>query len=570
MSPQLGRLPLMRAGYLCVVPAAMTLIAPVALAGLRTPCGQAALQRLAPASPFAMTITSARPVAAESRLPEYCDVKGSIEAHKESAGFEVWLPMHWNLNYLQYGCGGFCGSVGLPHFSYAQSNADAALQQGYAVAATDDGHRSKGGFFDASWVLGPNGTEELAEFAYQGVHHVSMAMKEFVRNYYSRAITDSYFDGCSDGGREALKEAEMFPKDFNGIIAGDPYLDSRYAVQNLKADRAFLAPPGTGLLPQSAFALIDRAVYANCDRIDGVKDDLIQNPSACSFRPKSLLCGAHGNTPPNCLTAAQVVALTTYLRPVMDEHGRIFIEGQPMTDLETSGAHDVSPEFWFEASMPKTFVGPEPWGSFDESPPGWQFPDATLKYLVYRDPNYNALRYPLASTGMVDGRALAQLVDHDVISADHPREILSYLSGGGKLLMYDGLSDGVFSPYPTMRMFEQVAALAGGFVPLSKSGRLFEVPGMHHCGGGPGPNSFDVLTAMNKWVRDRKAPDSIVATHFDNNSGGGSVDRTMPLCAFPTEATYMGGPVNEASSWSCARNTRMLEAGYDGKLAGMR
>ena len=521
-------------------------------------CTVAALSALGVAG---VTITSAVDVAATPSTPEYCRVLGSVASpsgNPNRDGFALDLPASWTGRFLMSGGGGFAGSVGAPN--------PAALGLGFAVASTDTGHR--GG--DASWAItAPHVAAQgaVTDYFHLAVHNVTVAAKRLIPSFYGvGSIQYAYFQGCSTGGRQALVEAGRYPDDFDGIIAGDPFLTHRLVLAQLKGELALLEPP-SAFISASQLPAIDAAVYADCDARDGVRDNLIQNPQACEFEPKRLLCGKKGNAAPNCLTKDQVEALKNYIRPITDEKGRVVLPGYPMSDL---GGPDGMALWFLGSAPPVNFAGPEPW----TSPPfSWFFADQTLKYFVFQDPGFDAFSFGLSPAGVIDAGSLA-IYDQMTAAgnADDIDALQAYLARGKKLLIYHGFSDGGLSPFPTIQLYKDMAERTPKhYRGLQDNARLFMVPGMHHCSGGPGPNVFDTLTPLMQWVEHGVAPNGIIATHFVGNNRANSVDRTMPLCMFPQQARYSGrGDVNDAASWSCPEGDHgLLKIGRNGADAGL-
>ncbi len=518
------------------------------------------------------TIISATSVAAASPAPAYCDVIGTLNTNSErapvgSAGFELRLPDNWNGKFLFFGVGGLAGST-YADFAGNPTDLAEALPKGYATAITDTGHLAGG--TDASWALvGPGKPDraKVADYYYRATHQVTVAGKQIVEAYYGSPVGNAYFDGCSNGGRQAMVEAARYPEDYDGIIAGAPFQDIRTILGGIKDSKALFATPSS-YVPASLLPAVDAAVYAACDALDGVKDGLIQNPAKCSFKPSDLICAA--GQAGNCLSQAQADFLTTYISPVRNEAGDLIYPGFSITDLSNGGA-----DVWTVGITPPTAPGTaEPWGNmgFTPAPAGFQFTDHITKYLVTRDPTFDIFTYPIGIDGVVTPEGLA-LFDARTArgSARSPEDFQAFISQGRKLLWYHGYSDPALPPFRSVLLYEQLAAEAqGSYAGLQDNVRLFMVPDMQHCGGGPGPNVFDTLTALDAWVTQGQAPDAIVATHYANNDPTKAVTRTMPLCQFPEQATYNGtGDVTQASSWSCTSNSKLLEVGPDGEQAGL-
>jgi feruloyl esterase len=506
-------------------------------------------------------------------------VRGSVATNGEgagpgSAGFEIKLPANWNHKFLFWGVGGLAGSL-FP--SANRTDVAESLGQGYATAITDTGHHSSG--FTPTWALTAPGTRNdaaVADYFYRAGHQVTVAAKQLVKSYYQAAsIIQSYFDGCSYGGHMALMEAERYPDDYDAIIAGAPYLTSRTQLWGYKNAKAFL----NAYIPVPLLSKIDAAIKANCDALDGVADGLIQNPAACSFDPDSLV--------PATLTKEQSSALKLYLRAVTDTDGNLVFPGSSLSDL-SPGQPPRSIVPAAETAPPTDAKAAEPWGA--NAPLVWNLAEAFINYFVELDPKFNANTSWPETDGQITPAAL-HLFDQqtEVGNVDQPESLEKFLKKGGKILMYHGDSDPLIPPFRTVWFYEDlakstVAKTTGakatrakatrakatrGFDELQKQVRLFLVPGMSHCGGGPGPNSFDTLTALANWVEKDTAPNAIIATHFTNDNPQSAPDRTMPLCSFPTAAHFnASGKVTEASAWSCTPNQDLLKTGPNGVQAG--
>ena len=527
-----------------------TVAAPQAQA---TNCTAAALSALGIAN---VTIASATDVPAAAPNPRYCDVKGSLATNGEGAGpgsarFEVMLPANWNGKFVFHGVGGLAGTL-----TSSANPVDRALflARGYATAITDTGHVST----DLTWEYtspGQPNTARIVDYFYRAVHQVTLAAKQIVKAYYSSAaISRSYFDGCSNGGKMGLIEAMRYPDDYDGVIAGAPWLDplgtSLWSLKNIKALLSDYIPP-------SLFAAIDAEIKKQCDRNDGLADALIQNPAKCSFNPGTLV--------PAILTRRQADALKSIINPVRDEKGGLVYPGSSVSNLGQFPLGTTGPvnELEMQAANPQA---PQPWG--DAAPPAnWNLGIGIILNLGFYDSGVD-LNNAVETNGMVKSATLKLLYDHlgpDI--PDDPARLAPFFDKGGKLLIYHGYNDLIISPYRSVWFYEDLAAKTGGYDKLQAHARLFMAPGMLHCSGGPGPNAFETLSAMEKWVESGVAPDAIVASHATN----GATDRTMPLCKFPEQAHYKAkGEVNDAANWTCPANDRsLLEVGPNGIQSGV-
>jgi feruloyl esterase len=514
-----------------------------------------------------------------------CVVVGTVHTHgfgapDGSAKFQVTLPssLVWNNKFVQFGQGGFAGTLS------ASTNAGdpgAASGAGYASAITDTGH--SGSSTDASWALITAGVADeakLTDYYFRAVHQVAEASKEIIKRYYGNAAQRAYFDGCSNGGRQAMVEATKFPDDFDGIISGDPFMDIRTILGGVNFNKIQLASADV-YIPASKLPMIDTAVYKSCDAADGVADHLIQNPTKCSFDPKTLVTPQCTGSDPSCLTSGEANTLQKYLTALRDDDGKIVYTGQTVSDLAAGpqGVLDFGlggMDFWTTGVVPPPppfgFSAPEPWdpNGFGLSPIGWQFTDHFIKFVVERDPQFDMRTY-LHKTGEVSDAEL-RLFDRrsEAGDGDVPEKLLRFIEQGRKLILYHGTSDPALAATRTIKYYEELADTAEmSFAQLQEHVRLFMVPGMHHCVGGPGPNFFDTLTPLDKWVDQGVKPDAILATHFVNNTPPAS-DRTMPLCKFPEQARFKGGDFTKPTNWTCPPDDRgMLEVGANGKSAGL-
>ncbi len=438
-------------------------------------------------------------------LPAFCRVAATIKPTSDSdIKVEVWLPASgWNGKYQAVGNGGWAGSIGYAAMARA-------LRDGYATSSTDTGHT--GG--SASFALGH--PEKLIDYAYRSVHEMTVKSKALVNTFYGADTKRSYFNGCSTGGRQALVAAQRFPNDFDGIVAGaaanpKTHLDAWrvWMTQAMLKDRASFIPP-------EKHRVIHQAVLKACDKIDGVEDGLIENPTRCRFDPAILMCrGADG---PNCLTAAQLEAAKVVMSPVKNRRtGKLIFPGfEPGTEL----------------GWTRMLSGPDPYVNALES----------FKYVIFKDPNWNWRTFDLERD--LD---IAEKAGHGTLSAVDPN-LTAFTEHGGKLLMYHGWSDPSIAPQASVNFY--TSALRATKAPAGGSTwvRLYMVPGMGHCGGGEGPDTFDMMSALNSWVENAQLPQRIEASKVT----AGKVTRTRPLCPYPQVARYKGtGSIDEAANFAC-------------------
>jgi feruloyl esterase len=507
-----------------------------------------------------LTVASATDVPASGQSPAYCDVKGSVETEGNSAGFEVRLPPNWNGKFVFFGVGGLAGNM-TPAVSRAE--VEASLRDGYASAVTDAGHT--GPATDATWALispGVPNTPKLLDYYYRAAHEVAVAAKQLVLSFFgAKTIKRAYFDGCSNGGRMALMEAERYPDDYDGIISGAPFMSAGAILPTAMRDGHLSS---ANYIPGSALDAVDQSVYASCDATDGVKDGLIQNPAMCAFNAKSLVC--KGDSTENCLSQTQADSLQPYFRAVRDSRGNILYPGWSVSDL--SGRAGAA--LWTFGRTTPDFDSAGLWAA--NAPLGWLFAQHIIQYMVELDPNYNVRTFDVNTDGVIGDAALKLFNEKmELLGVGDAAKLRPFQETGKKLLMYHGFSDPALSPFRTIQFYEELAAMTPGSYPnLQKNVRLFMVPGMQHCGGGPGPNSFAMLPALDKWVDAGTAPEQILATKYVNDDPAQGIARTMPLCKFPQQAKYKGsGDVKDAANWSCADQPSLLSVGPNGVEAGL-
>jgi feruloyl esterase len=476
------------------------------LTALSTPETTITLATTVPAGTFTPPgSTPDEPIASLTNLPAFCRVAATLKPTSDSdIKVEVWLPVsNWNGKYQAVGNGGWAGSI-----LYAALGE--ALKRGYATSSTDTGH--VGG--TAKDMLGH--PEKLIDYSYRAIHEMTVKAKTIVEAFYDRGPQISYFVGCSAGGRQALLEAQRFPGDFNGIIAGAPAINTTpmYQAARMSIPQATLKDPAS-YIPPAKYPMIHQAVVNACDALDGLKDGLIDDPRQCRFDFKAIECKSGDSA--TCLTTPQVQAATKILSPVM--HPR---SGKELLPRLEPGS---------ELGWGVQAGGPEPYNNVLER----------LKYVVFKDPNWDWKKFNLATD-------LAPLEHMDDPANATDPNLTAFMSRGGKLLVYHGWADQQVVPTSSIHYYSAVQAAMGGAGKTSDWLRLFMAPGMGHCRGGDGPNTFDALTALEAWVEKGTAPNQIIASH----STKGIVDRTRPLCAYPMVARYTGtGSIDDAANFSC-------------------
>ena len=475
------------------------------LASLKLPDTTITLARAVEAGTFAPLVSGAAETGGLiATLPAFCRVAATLKPTSDSdIKVEVWLPASgWNGKLQAVGNGGWAGTIS--YSAMAQ-----ALRRGYATTSTDTGHSEPGGAF----TLGH--PEKFIDFAYRSEHEMTVAAKAVVNAYYGSAPKYSYWNGCSTGGRQGLVEVQRYPNDFDGVIAGAQANPRTHLnAWQLSIAQAALSDPAA-FIPREKYPAIHRAVLNACDTLDGVKDGLIGDPTRCHFDPQVIACGKEDGH--ECLTARQIETARTIMRPA-----------------KTSRGEEVFPGY-----APGTELG---WGTIVGGPEPTSLAIDHYKYVVFKDANWDWRTFNIDRDV-----AVADKVDGGTINAVDPN-IQPFTGHGGKLLLYHGWADPLVAPGTSINYYNSVVKALGGPSKTAAIVRLFMVPGMGHCGGGAGPNTFDAVTALERWVEQGRAPDQMVASHSTN----GVVDRTRPLCPYPQVAVYKGaGSTDDAANFVC-------------------
>jgi feruloyl esterase len=438
------------------------------------------------------------------RLPAFCRVAAEIKPTPDSdIKIEVWMPVtDWNGKFMGVGNGGWSGAITYQALAMA-------VNRGYAAASTNTGHDGT----DATFALGH--PEKLTDFGYRAVHELTVKGKALTEAFYSKAPQRSYWNGCSSGGKQGLKEAQKFPLDYDGIIAGAP---ANYWTHLMIGDlwpAVVTHKNPAAALSQTNLQVLHKAAIQACDSLDGVKDGLIEDPMRCHFDPSTLLCKA-GETE-GCLTAPQVDAARKIYAGAHTKSGKPIFPGM------TPGSELVWP----------ALAGEKPFG----------IPVSHFQYVVFKDPKWDFL-----SLDFDKDVTLADKIDDGLLNATEPN-LKPFFSHGGKLLMYHGWNDQLISPINSVNYYNSVVKAMGGASRINGSYRLFMAPGMNHCGAGDGPSRIDPVTSLDEWVTNGKAPDQMLAEHLT----GTQTDRSRPLCPYPQVAKYKGtGSTDEAANFTCA------------------
>ena len=457
------------------------------------------------------------PVAATDELPAYCRVRGVIN---RAIRFEVTLPEEWNGRLMFEAVGGVAGVIG---------DTTSLLSRGFAQASTDTGHElSEGNAF----LRQP---EALIDYAYRGVHLATQATKRVIAHYYGRDIDHSYLKGCSNGGRAVMLEAARFPEDYDGIIAGAPaFRFQEFMAWMVAVGRKQAANP----LDRAALQVLDDATRTACDATDGVEDGIINDPRSCKIDLDALAC-AEGQTQ-GCLSAGQVDTARFIYADMTDADGNVLSPGV-LPGAEAAGD----------------------WG-------GWLLPNDALAggativgdlipemlaNIMRHDPTFDLDTFdPVADFG----RSSNATTPIDLRTSD----LSEFRDRGGKLLIYQGWNDFPLRPQRAIAYLESVEEAMDGPEATADFFRMFMIPGMVHCAGGPGAWQTDYTDPIVKWREDGQAPERIVATHpgpvaMDHLDAeavtGQKRSFTRPLCAFPNLAQYDGaGDPDDEASFRCA------------------
>ena len=433
----------------------------------------------------------------------FCRVQVTIAPTTDSdIKAEVWLPITgWNGKLLAVGNGDAAGTISYDEMS-------AALARGYATSSTDTGHVGN----TMAFALGHR--EKYVDFGYRAVHEMTARAKAIIEGFYHARPTHSYWNGCSQGGRQGITEAIRYPADYDGIIAGAPAIDYMHLHAARLALNRCVHRSIESYIPPAKYPAIHRAALAACDATDGVADGLIADPANCRFDPAVLECRQGDN--PSCLTAPQVQTARAMYAPIND----------PAT------GRTVFPPLL----QPGSELG---WSRLAGDEPLINAVDA-FRYVVYKNANWNWRDFRLS----VDlPRALE--TDEGVIDRTDP-DLRRFFDAGGKLLMYHGWADPQVSAAATLDYFGAVLKATGDST-RGTSIELYMEPGVNHCRGGEGPDTFDSVSALDAWVQTGH-PLPIVVSHESD----AAIDRTRPLCPYPQIAKYVGsGSLDEAANFRC-------------------
>ncbi|MGX7895327.1 tannase/feruloyl esterase family alpha/beta hydrolase [Tsuneonella sp. HG222] len=451
------------------------------------------------------------PMRAQSTTVPFCRVEGMIEGN---IGFELWLPTKFNGRLLGAGVGGDAGV-----FNYSDSAR--RLTEGFATVTTDAGHKRT----QARWMADP---KARVDYEHRAVHLAAQSAKALLARYYGRKADRSYFLGCSGGGRQGLKELQLYPLDYDGIVAGapGPYMPLQ-SVRMMWFSLLQQARPEAALT-DADWDLYEQRTTRACDALDGVTDGIVASPPSCRFDVAELKCGKGESAA--CLSQPKVEMLRTITSPMMSEAGTVMDHGlQPGVRTRPGPPSPLLRAMWAD-------------GVFDDG--AW---DATT---FQRSRDLKAAN-----------RAMPEL------RADRA-SIEPFIARGGKALIYQGWADPSTNADPTIDYYTRLTGANGGLEAARSAVRLFMVPGMYHCAGGPGADQFggaghrsnpedprrDALWAVIDWVEKGRTPEALVAQKI----GPSGPDFTRLLCPFPQAARYDGGPSANAASYSCVTDPVLL------------
>ncbi|HWK14272.1 MAG TPA: tannase/feruloyl esterase family alpha/beta hydrolase [Rhizobiaceae bacterium] len=465
-------------------------------------------------------VTSATLIPEKDGVPEHCRVTGAIQPTPGSRiGVEFRLPNEWNGKFLGIGGGGFGGQIRAENFSDP-------LKRGYASAQTDIGHSAN----DDEWpIYGPGLPNEDAvrDYAWRSFHLMTVVGKQAAEHYGGRKPDRSYWLGCSTGGRQGFVHAQRFPESYDGIVAGAPVYSNRVQARSIVRDNLLWGEGSDMSMPAGKMPLVTKAVTEACDEADGVKDGIIGNPEQCKWDPSELACDGADTT--QCLTPPEVKAIGMIYDGVKLADGSQYYPGQPRGS---------------DAGWGNSLKAYNPNGRGQ----------IMYRLMVHHDPAIEPMRFDL-------DRDLGKWNDAIVSregNAENP-DISAFVKRGGKMILYHGWNDPTISAHATIDYYNQVEQTLGANASLGwtdsgaelrKSARLFLAPGMDHCRGGIGPNTFDVLTSLEDWVEKGEAPDQIAAKNAKTGM-------SRPLCPYPQVAVYSGsGDTNDAANFSCGMPAR--------------
>ena len=507
---------------LCAIVSASTPLAAQEPASITVPNGACAALRTLRLPDVRLTEVVDAPDALDhgdlARTP-HCRVTGVIS--KEIL-FVVTLPNTWNQRLLMGGNGGFAGVINRAVARNATN--------GYLTVSTNTGHRDPADGTGAKWALA--NPERQINYAFLGVHRTVEVAKVLAKAFYDTEPRYSYFDGCSNGGRQGLMEVQRYPEDFDGVIAGAPAIPFTNIfmsfARNLRAaypTPAYFAKP---VVTREDLDLLAARVLEACDAIDGVKDGVLTDPRDCKFKLSSLRSCPNDKPAASCVTTAQRQVIETIYSPVTDAQGKVIYPGQPLGGENLAGGWAAWIVGSDSASMRNTgYPSAQPFFAIEGS-----------RYLLFADPTWDYTRY--RGDLHKDAQRMSAMYD-----ADDP-DIAKFGARKGKLILWHGWADPALNPLETITYYERVLAKSAG---ARDYVRLFMEPGVLHCAGGNGPWNVSWLSVIADWVEKGSVPEQVIATKRDST---GKLVRARPLCAYPKRAAYSGsGSTDEAANFTC-------------------
>jgi hypothetical protein len=469
------------------------------------------------------------------KLAAFCRVEAKATPSADSdIKIEVWMPVTgWNGKFQGEGNGGFAGEIG--YFALG-----AAVMGGYATAGTDTGHAAQG--TDAAWALGH--PEKVVDFGHRGIHEMTRVAKAAISAYYGKAPQHSYFGSCSNGGRQALMEAQRYPEDYDGVLAGAPANYWTHLLTEAISNAQALTAESGSYIPSSKLPAIAHAVNAACDARDGVTDGVLNDPPHCEFKPESMLCKKGDSD--GCLTAPQVTTLKKLYAGAYGAHDKKIFPGY------LPGAEDG------QGGWAIWITGPAPGKSLL-----FAFGNGYFSNIVFEKADWDYKDANLDEVLLAADKKTA-----DTLNATDS-DLSKFRARGGKLIVYHGWNDPAISALNSIDYYNSVVDKMGK-AGADSFARLYMVPGMQHCGGGPGANSFgedgpvlggkdsehNISLALEQWVEKGKAPGAVIATKFNEDDSAKGTKMTRPLCAYPQIAKYKGsGDTNDAANFVCSAAT---------------
>ncbi|KAJ9121063.1 hypothetical protein QFC24_005044 [Naganishia onofrii] len=479
-----------------------------------------------------VNLTSLYTPLSTSNLPAFCRVQFTVVTNPstgKTAQAELWLPDGWNKRVIGYGNGGWSG--GLPYSAMGPDG----VYQGYASYGTDTGHQSSSR--DGSWGLGND--DAIIDHGYRALHLTTVAAKALTMEYYGQNYTKSYYSGCSTGGRQGLKAMSRFPEDYDGVVIGSP-ANSFGRLMPWELHQSLVMQPvnSSRWIPSATWTAIYKEVLKQCDEIDGVADGVLSDPEACNFVPERMACKL-GNNETDCLTLDQLETFrklyTTY---VDSEQNYIF--------------------------SPYALGGELGYGSGLSTPTPFPIAEDFYKYFVLNDTKWD-WRTINAST-----IALGMQVNPGNMDVNTP-DLTAFFARGGKVLQYVGWQDPLITAGNSIKWYKDVLAYtaANSDVNIDDHFKLFTVPGMQHCRGGPGAwifgangqraqapplqegPQYDVQAAMVEWLEQERSVDHIVSVKYTNDSVSQGIAFTRKICPYPQQSVYQGGDQNSEASFKC-------------------